>query len=84
VALDSSFVTAWAQLARARSLLYVNSTPTPELAAQARQAAEAAIPVGSHRTDEVAGASFSWVPVLRRSLDRRAGKRRPNILLILF
>ena len=28
VALDSSFVTAWAQLARARSLLYVNSTPT--------------------------------------------------------
>jgi TolB-like protein/predicted Ser/Thr protein kinase len=84
VALDSSFVTAWAQLARARSLLYVNSTPTPELAAQARQAAEAAIPVGSHRTDEVAGGSFSWVPVLRRSLDRRAGKRRPNILLILF
>ncbi|MGE5231560.1 MAG: protein kinase domain-containing protein, partial [Deltaproteobacteria bacterium] len=36
VALDSAFVPAWAQLARARTYLYGNSTPTPELAAQAR------------------------------------------------
>ena len=32
VALDSAFVPAWAQLARARAVLYTNGTPTPELA----------------------------------------------------
>jgi serine/threonine-protein kinase len=42
VARDSAFVPAWAQLARARTFLYANATPTPELAAQARQAAERA------------------------------------------
>jgi serine/threonine-protein kinase len=42
VALDSAFVPGWAQLARARALLYSNGTPTPELAAEARQAAERA------------------------------------------
>jgi tetratricopeptide (TPR) repeat protein len=40
VTLDSAFVPAWAQLALARARLYYNSTPTPERAAQARQAAE--------------------------------------------
>jgi serine/threonine-protein kinase len=42
VARDPEFVPAWARLAQARSLLYANSTPTPELAAQARAAAERA------------------------------------------
>ena len=63
VALDSSFVTAWAQLARARSLLYVNSTPTPELAAQARQAAERAQALGPDRPDgpQALGTYYSFV-----------------------
>jgi len=63
VALDSSFVAAWAQLARARSLLYVNSTPTPELAAQARQAAERAQALGPGRPDgpQALGTYYSFV-----------------------
>jgi serine/threonine-protein kinase len=40
VARDPAFVPAWARLAQARSLLYANSTPSPELAAQAREAAD--------------------------------------------
>ena len=63
VALDSSFVTAWAQLARARSLLYVNRTPKPELAAQARQAAERAQALGPDRPDgpQALGTYYSFV-----------------------
>ena len=63
VALDSSFVPAWAQLARARSLLYVNGTPTPELAAQARQAAERAQALGPDRPDgpQALGTYYSFV-----------------------
>jgi tetratricopeptide (TPR) repeat protein len=40
VKLDPGFVPAWAHLARARTRLYFNSTPNPELAAQAREALE--------------------------------------------
>jgi serine/threonine-protein kinase len=43
VALDSSFVRAWAQLARARALLYVNSAQPPALADSAHRAAEQAL-----------------------------------------
>ncbi len=43
VARDSVFVQAWARLAVARSFLWNNSTPTPELAVQARTAAERAL-----------------------------------------
>ncbi|HET9275673.1 MAG TPA: serine/threonine-protein kinase, partial [Gemmatimonadales bacterium] len=39
---DSAFVPAWCQLARAYAVLYRASAPTPELAEQARQAAEQA------------------------------------------
>ncbi len=46
VALDSGFVAAWAQLARARSYLYGNWIPTPELASQSRLAAERAQSLG--------------------------------------
>jgi TolB-like protein/Flp pilus assembly protein TadD len=49
VALDSAFIPAWAQLARARAYLYANGTPTPELGAQARQAAERAQALGPKR-----------------------------------
>jgi serine/threonine protein kinase len=51
VALDSGFVLAWAQLSRAYSTLYYNSTPTPELAAQAREAANRAHALGSDRPE---------------------------------
>jgi len=42
VALDSTFVQAWSQLSRARSSLYSNGVPVPELGDQARVAAERA------------------------------------------
>jgi TolB-like protein len=51
VALDSGFVPAWSQLARARSVLYVNGTPTPELAAQVRDAASRARALGPDRPE---------------------------------
>ncbi|HSR91283.1 MAG TPA: protein kinase, partial [Gemmatimonadales bacterium] len=51
VALDSGFVPAWAQLARAYSVLYFNSTPTPQLAAQAREAANRAHALGPDRPE---------------------------------
>jgi serine/threonine-protein kinase len=51
VALDSAFVPAWAQLARVRATLYLLSTPTPELAAEARQAAERAQALGPDRPE---------------------------------
>jgi len=51
VALDSMFVPAWAQLARAQAILYGNSSPTPEVAAQARLAAERAQAVGPGRPE---------------------------------
>jgi serine/threonine-protein kinase len=42
VALDSTFVQAWSQLSRARSSLYSNGVPVPDLGEQARVAAERA------------------------------------------
>jgi TolB-like protein len=51
VALDPGFVAAWANLARARARLYLNSTPTPELAAQAREAVERTQPIGPDQPD---------------------------------
>jgi serine/threonine-protein kinase len=43
VALDSTFADAWARLAGARALLYANGVPAPELARQARAAADRAV-----------------------------------------
>jgi tetratricopeptide (TPR) repeat protein len=51
VALDPGFVAAWANLARARARLYLNSTPTPELAAQAREAVERTQAIGPDQPD---------------------------------
>jgi eukaryotic-like serine/threonine-protein kinase len=51
VMLDSAFVSAWSQLARAAAYLYVSSTPAPEIAAQARQAAERAQQLGPGRPE---------------------------------
>ncbi|MGH7628152.1 MAG: TPR end-of-group domain-containing protein, partial [Gemmatimonadales bacterium] len=43
VALDSTFAAAWAGLSEAGSLLYVQGTPSPPVADQARSAAERAL-----------------------------------------
>ncbi|MGH7674590.1 MAG: protein kinase domain-containing protein, partial [Gemmatimonadales bacterium] len=51
VALDSTFVQAWAQLSRAHSVLYFNSTPTPAEAEAARQAAERALALAPARSE---------------------------------
>jgi eukaryotic-like serine/threonine-protein kinase len=51
VALDSSFVPAWAEISRAYGLVYTNGTPTPELAAQARDAANRAQALGPDRPE---------------------------------
>ena len=51
VALDSGFVPAWAEVSRAYSLVYTNGTPTPELAAQARDAANRAQALGPDRPE---------------------------------
>jgi len=46
VTLDSTFVSAWVQLGRARSSLYFISTPSPDLATQARKATDRAQALG--------------------------------------
>ena len=43
VRLDTAFADAWARLAGARALLYANGVPTPDLARQARDAADRAV-----------------------------------------
>jgi TolB-like protein len=58
VALDPGFVAAWARISYALSHLYVNSTPTPELAARAREAAEKAVSFGPERPEGHASLSF--------------------------
>ena len=49
--LDPGFLPAWTQLARAKAILYSNSTPTPELAAEARVAATRAQVLGPDRPE---------------------------------
>ena len=51
VALDSAFGLAWAQLSRAQSLLYANSTPSPATGAAARLAAERALALAPGRPE---------------------------------
>jgi TolB-like protein/Flp pilus assembly protein TadD len=51
VALDSGFLPAWAELARARVGLYLNGIPMPHLAAEARDAAERAQALGRDRPE---------------------------------
>ena len=51
VELDSTFVPAWAELSRVASALYGNRAPTPELAEQARHAAERARRLGPTRPE---------------------------------
>ncbi|HTG50803.1 MAG TPA: protein kinase [Gemmatimonadales bacterium] len=51
VALDSAFALAWAQLSRAQSILYANSSPTPATGAAARLAAERALALAPGRPE---------------------------------
>jgi serine/threonine-protein kinase len=51
VALDSAFGLAWAQLSRAQSVIYANSSPTPATAAAARVAAERALALAPGRPE---------------------------------
>ncbi|MFL5530556.1 MAG: protein kinase domain-containing protein [Gemmatimonadales bacterium] len=68
VALDPGFVPAWAELSRAYALLYTNGIPLPELAAQARDAANRAQALGPDRPEgQVAlGDYYRFVPVDNR------------------
>jgi TolB-like protein/tRNA A-37 threonylcarbamoyl transferase component Bud32/Flp pilus assembly protein TadD len=79
VALDPSFALAWANLGRARSLLYFNSTPAPELAAEAKQAAEKALALAPDRAaPHVAMGSYerSVLKDNRRALESYERARR--------
>jgi tetratricopeptide (TPR) repeat protein len=51
VALDSTFVTAWAALSEAGSLAYTTGTPSPALADRSRSAADRAIALDSKHPD---------------------------------
>ncbi len=51
VALDSAFALAWAQLSRAQSILYANSSPSPATGAAARLAAERALALAPGRPE---------------------------------
>ncbi|MGE5742737.1 MAG: protein kinase domain-containing protein, partial [Gemmatimonadota bacterium] len=63
VALDSAFVSAWTQLARARSILYANGTPTPALAAEARRAADRAQSLAPDRPEGQLASGMYYVTV---------------------
>jgi TolB-like protein/tetratricopeptide (TPR) repeat protein len=52
VALDPGFAQAWAQVSRVNSRLYFSSTPTPQLAERARQAAEKVVALSPDRPEE--------------------------------
>jgi TolB-like protein/tetratricopeptide (TPR) repeat protein len=51
VALDPGFAQAWSRIASVSSLLYANSTPTPELSRRAREAAEKAVALAPDRPE---------------------------------
>ena len=64
VALDSSFVAGWVQLARARATLYLNGTPVPRLGQDAEAAAERARRLGPNRAETylALGTYLDFVP----------------------
>jgi TolB-like protein/Flp pilus assembly protein TadD len=64
VSLDSGFVEAWSQLARAAAFLYANGTPTPELAALALHAAQRAESLAPYRPEGQLALSTYYLAVL--------------------
>jgi TolB-like protein/Flp pilus assembly protein TadD len=63
VTLDSAFAPAWSRLSQALVFLYSNSTPTPELARRARDAAERARALDPSRTDGLTALSSYYALV---------------------
>ena len=55
VALDPTFALAWSRIAGAATLLYSNSTPSPQAAERARQAAEKAIALAPNDPESYRG-----------------------------
>jgi TolB-like protein/Flp pilus assembly protein TadD len=51
VALDPGFAQAWVQVSRVNSRLYEISSPTPEIAERAREAAQKAVALGPNRSE---------------------------------
>jgi len=51
VALDPTFVEAWAELSHAATLLYANGVPTPALAQRAKEAGERAVALAPDKAD---------------------------------
>ncbi|HET8834278.1 MAG TPA: hypothetical protein VFN08_06075 [Gemmatimonadales bacterium] len=90
VALDSSFSLAWAQLSRARSILYYYdlSSTTPVMAKQARMAAERAVALAPERPEGYLafGYYYAWVRFEHaRALEQYAHGRQfaPNDVRLL-
>ena len=58
VALDPGFAQAWAGIAVSNSLLYINSTPSPEIAERARVAAEKAVALAPNEGESYRALGF--------------------------
>ena len=69
VALDSTFVAAWAQLARARSALYRNGAPVPQLAEAAKEALDQTRRFGPNRPESYL-ASMTYLTNVQRDLQQ--------------
>jgi eukaryotic-like serine/threonine-protein kinase len=78
-ALDPNFAQAWARVSMANSMLYANSTPTPQLAERARQAGEKAIALAPNRPEgylALGNYELVVVPDFARALEQYAKGRR--------
>jgi serine/threonine-protein kinase len=65
VALDSTFAQAWAKLSVVHSMLYINSTPTPSEAEQARRAAERSRELAPTRGETHLALGFYYAMVVK-------------------
>jgi TolB-like protein/Flp pilus assembly protein TadD len=65
VSLDPAFAVAWARLSRARSLLYYNGIPTPQLAESARAAAERSLQLAPGLPDGRLAMSFYFQYIVK-------------------
>ena len=72
VALDSTFVQAWAQLSRAQSQYYYNITPTPAAADAARRAAERAVALAPGRPEGQLALGDYYTSVLNSNVEALA------------
>ena len=79
VALDPTFAQAWARISMASSVLYFNSTPSPQLAERAKLAAEKALAIAPDRPEVYAALGNYQVYVtldLGRALEQYAKGQR--------